>query len=91
MAEGKIKNPTPSATTVRVLVSGDNLNDIYGNLLTACYITSGVINSPDSWVWLLVLGGTGTTQVIFAPNYIKIRSYTGSPIAWTQWRTVNLS
>lgn len=87
MASGPIKKIT-SIANGNVLTSGD-LNDLKGASNAGFYyIQTGVAHSPQNWSWLLVMGGTGTVQVVFTQNKIILRAYTGSPLAWTDWVTI---
>lgn len=72
------------------LGSGTDLDDYK---TTGFYgITSGALNSPQNWTWLMVIGAAGgVVQVVFAQNKIMIRAYTGYPLAWTAWKSVSLS
>ena len=73
------------------LGSGDNLNNLTGKSSTGVYyISTGVSNSPVDWATLLVIGGIGTSQIIFNVNTIYMRMYTGSPLAWSAWRYYTL-
>ena len=75
-----------------VLGSGDNLNNLTGNDKAGFYqITTGVTNAPASWSWLLVLSGAGTAQIVFDSTKIYSRVLTGSPLAWTAWKSVTLA
>ena len=89
MAESRIKK---NQFFVRTLSSGDDLNNIRGTENAgAYYITTGVTNAPVAWTWLLVLGGVGTIQILFGESFIRIRAYTGNPIAWTSWKVAYLT
>ena len=88
MASGTIK--MPSITNGRILNSGD-LNDLKGSENAGFYyVQTGVNNAPQAWTWLLVMGGTGTVQLLFSQNRIYLRAYTGNPLAWTNWTNILL-
>ncbi len=85
MAESVIKKDIPFR---RPLV-GVDLNDLNSESASGLYeVRNGCTNTPAPWIWLLVIGGLGTTQVAFSTSWIKTRAYTGSPITWTEWKTV---
>lgn len=68
------------------LSSGD-LDDLKGVDKTGFYyIRTGVAHAPQDWIWCLVIGGIGTVQLCFSQNNIFERAYTGSPLAWTEWK-----
>lgn len=52
-------------------------------------VGSGNTNAPESWAAMIVCsaGNTayGVHQMMFNANGMWIRSYTGSPLAWTTW------
>ena len=88
----------PDGTWVKIpngslfLGSSYDLNDLRGPGATGFYeIGQNLPNSPASWCWFMVIGGTGTIQIAFAPNKIYIRAYTGNPLAWTVWKSITLS
>ena len=88
----------PDGTWVKIpngslfLGSSYDLNDLRGPGATGFYeIGQNLPNSPASWCWFMVIGGTGTIQIAFAPNKIYIRAYTGNPLAWTAWKSITLS
>ena len=73
----------------KLLTSSDNLNNYYGSDKTGLYVTaSGVQNAALDWAGLLVSGSTGSHQMQFNSTGLHIRSYTGSPLAWTSWAKV---
>lgn len=53
-------------------------------------IGSGVVHAPQDWAIILVLAGQsgGVIQVAFNAATIRYRMKTGSPLAWTAWRTI---
>lgn len=55
------------------------------------YIRTGVANAPADWCWCIVCNGIGTMQMCVIANRIYVRCYTGSPLAWTNWKSVALS
>ena len=71
------------------LFSGDDLNNV--TTPGFYYIRSGVANCPEDWTWMIVIGGLGIRQVLFRTNLISTRAYTGSPLAWTTWKSATLS
>lgn len=79
-------------TTPGIITSGRDLNDYKSNGLYI--IQSGVTNSPSSWCALLVIGTPttyGVHQIAFSFSAFYVRSYTGSPMAWTNWRSLTFS
>ena len=90
--QGKVLNEKiPTIANSRILNSGD-LNDLIGAENAGFYyIQPGVTNAPQTWTWLLVMGGTGTAQLMLSQNRLYLRAYTGSPLAWTAWTTIVLS
>jgi hypothetical protein len=74
------------------LTAGADLNDYKGIYNSGLYeITNGVANTPQAWTWLIVIGGTGTAQIVVGQNVIYVRCYTGTPLAWTVWRKITLT
>jgi len=71
------------------LSSGDDLDNV--KTPGFYYIRSGVANCPEDWTWMIVIGGLGIRQVLFRTNLISTRAYTGSPLAWTTWKSATLS
>lgn len=66
-----------------------DLNDYKG---TGLYeITTNNSHAPTTWAWMLVIGGIGSIQIVFAQTYIYVRTYSGSPLTWSTWRRVGLS
>lgn len=79
-------------TTPGIITSGKDLNDYKSNGLYI--IQSGVTNSPSSWCALLVIGTPttyGVHQIAFSFSAFYVRSYTGSPMSWTNWRSLTFS
>ena len=79
-------------TTPVIITSGKDLNDYKSNGLYI--IQSGVTNAPASWCALLVIGAPtayGVHQLAFSFSAFYVRSYTGSPMAWTNWRSLTFS
>lgn len=75
-----------------IIRSGDDMNNYAGLNKTGFYeIQSGVANAPTTWVWCIIIGGTGTLQLVFSASRIYVRAYTGNPLAWTTWKGVNLT
>lgn len=73
-------------------LSNVDLNDYKGIDAAGFYfISTGVQNTPANWSWLIVIGGSGTTQIVIQTNAIYVRAYTGSPLAWTTWTKAALT
>ena len=84
-------NLYPQSTTLipRTLTSGDDLNNLYNDYDSGFYrINSGVAHSPQDWCRLIVIGGSGCAQLVITPSTLYYRMYTGSPLAWSSWRSL---
>ena len=74
---------------VKALTSSDDLNDLYNEADSGWYsLGNNVQNAPESWCRMLVIGGSGCSQVVFTATFIYVRMYTGSPLAWLAWRKI---
>ena len=71
------------------LSNGDDLDNYHTSGFYL--IRAGVANAPRDWSWLIVCNGYGTMQMCITPTDIFVRCYTGTPLAWTRWRSVALS
>lgn len=94
MANSKIPNwvNTKVSKEIAVLRSGDDLDNYKGTNATGLYeITTGVANAPIEWCWMLVIGGSGSIQIIFSQTRIYVRAYTGNPLHWQAWCQVGLT
>lgn len=88
MASGMISKPYDGVFK-RSLTTGDDLNSLVGANASGLYqIQSGVSNAPSDWSWLVVTGGTGSSQLVITATRLFFRAYTGTPLAWTAWRKV---
>lgn len=73
-------------------LSNVDLNDYKGiDAAGFYYISTGVQNTPASWSWLIIIGGSGTVQIVIQTNAIYVRAYTGNPLAWTTWTKAALT
>lgn len=75
---------------VKTIWSGDDLDNYKGPESAGFYrIRNDVSHSPANWLSMIVLAGSylsdGTTQVCFSGTTIFTRSYTGNPLAWSNW------
>lgn len=74
------------------LTSGD-LNDYYGTHKSGMYYLgaadSAFSNAPAGWAALIVCSVEGASfQLVYRYNGIWIRSRTGSPATWQDWRKI---
>ena len=69
------------------LTSGSDLNDIKTIDKAGVYgIASGVANCPVAWSSMIAIPSSGGMhQLVFNVGEVYVRSYTGSPLAWSDW------
>lgn len=79
----KYKGFLPTTTDLNVLTGVDNVG-VYA-------IQSSAVNCPAAWAILYNCVPTYGTQMLVSATTIWTRSYTGSPLAWTSWRSVSLT
>ena len=98
-------DPTPKQTSLdslsdsmfhfRGTLSGADINNIKSESAQGVYALGGNntnIPSPANWGTLIVIYSSGGThQLSFNANGIWIRSYTGSPLSWTAWKSATLT
>lgn len=84
-----LNNKLVFPNTIRTLGSDDDLNNLNQNYHSGFYfITTGVTNAPETWCRLIVIGGSGCSQIVLCTDHIYVRMQTGNPLNWTGWQRI---
>ena len=80
---------------VKGAIGNTDINTIKGESAQGVYaLGGGNTNIPSSANWgtlIVTYSYGGTHQLAFNSNGIWVRSYTGSPLAWTVWKAATIN
>lgn len=89
-SSGTVTATYPATGIKKSLTSGDDLNTLTGSKDNGEYlIGNGVTNAPLSWGGLLNISSGSAHQLAYNRDAMYVRSYTGSPLAWQNWKRID--